>query len=281
MSPIINLAPGVDVIANAYEVDGRVSWHAKEVRGWAPANCGLLREGDRALLIDTGLTIHRQEVLSSLRTLLDDETRLEVLTTRVGEFDSVCNLVEIIEAFGVRKQFAAFGDAPWWGDFHPDRRLADVPWASEIATELLPTNSVLEVGPGRVLDVIQPSLRNLSTYWSYDRTSRTLFTADSFCYGVGPSAAGPWVIDGEETSDDISFEQVERHLLTGSRFWWLEGSRLDVIRTEVAEIFRRFQVDAIVPSFGSILQGPEVVQRHVELLDAALEEIDETRKEAA
>src|SRR5687768_651950 len=118
MSPLIHLAPGVDVLANPYEVDGRVSWHGKGVRGWATANCALVRDGDRALLIDTGLTIHRDEMLSGLRGLLGATDRLEVFTTRVGEFDSVCNLVDVIGTFGVRRQFAAFGDGPRWGDVH-------------------------------------------------------------------------------------------------------------------------------------------------------------------
>jgi hypothetical protein len=258
-----------------------VSWHAKGARGWATANCALLREGDNALLVDTGLTIHRAEMLDALRALLGNTRQLEVFTTRVGEFDSVCNLVEIIGAFGVRRQFAAFGEGPKWGDIHTDRRLTDVPWAAEIVTDIMPLASVIDVAPGRSLDVVQPSLRNLSTYWTYDRPTRTLFTADSFCYGVAGGPQGPWVIDGETGRDDIELDDVLGHLLTGSRFWWLAGSRLDTIRREVDDIFTRFDVEAIVPSFGAILRGRHVVERHVGLLDAALADIDRTGREAA
>jgi hypothetical protein len=280
MSPTIALGAGVDVLANPYEVDGRVSWHGRGVRGWATSNCVLVREGGRALLIDTGLTIHREAVLAALRELVGPGVRLEILSSRIGEFDVIGNLVDVVAAHGVRKVYAAFGEAPRWADMHPGHRLADVvPRAGDIVTEVLPRESVVHVAPGRSLEVVRPSLRNLSTYWAYDRATRTMFTADSFCYGVAESATGPWLID--EAADDTTLEQVRHHLLTGSRFWWLEGSRVDEIRAEVAALFARCPTDVIVPGCGRIILGRRAVDRHVALLDAALTAIGITTEVAA
>jgi flavorubredoxin len=272
MSPTIALGAGVDVLANPYAVDGRVSWHGRGVRGWATSNCLLLREDHRAVLIDTGLTVHRDAVLSALRELVDPGTTLELFVSRIGEFDVIGNLVDVIAAHDVRKVHAAFGDAPRWADMHPGHRLADVvPWAAEIVTEVLPREAIVELGPGRALEAVRPSLRNLSTYWVYDRASRTMFSGDSFCYGVAGSAAGPWFIEGP--ADDITVDDVRHHLLTGSRFWWLEGSRLGAIRAEVAALFARCPTDVIVPGCGRIIRGRAAVDRHIALLDAALDEI--------
>jgi hypothetical protein len=280
MSPTIALGAGVDVLANPYEVDGRVSWHGGGVRGWATSNCVLLREGRRALLIDTGLTVHREAVLAALRKLVSPGVTLEIFSSRIGEFDVIGNLVDVIAAHGVCKVYAAFDDAPRWADMHPGHRLADVvTWAGEITTDVLHREAVVEIADGRSLDVVRPSLRNLSTYWVYDRATRTMFTADSFCYGVAPSAAGAWFID--EAADGVTLEEVVHHLLTGSRFWWLEGSRLDAIRAEVAELFTRCPTDVIVPSCGRIILGRRAVDRHVALLDTALAELGGANEVAA
>ncbi len=281
MSPNIALGAGVDVLSFPYEVDGRVSWHGEGVRGWATANALLLREGDRALLVDAGLTIHRDAFLAALASTLAPGAPLEVFSSRIGEFDVIGNLVDVLAAYDVRTVYAAFDDAPAWGDMHPGHRLADVvPHARDIVTEVLPRERVIALAPGRLLDAIRPSLRNLSTYWLYDRATRTMFTADSFCYGVADAPDGPWVLDGALVEDDVGLADVRRHLLTGSRFWWLEGSRLDAIRAELAALFERCPTDVIVPSYGRIISGRASVERHLSLLDDALAEIGVSQEAA-
>src|SRR5690606_5934553 len=98
--PPIELLEGrLYALANGYSLDGRCSWHPSQVRGTAPMNCYLLVEGERALLIDTGLTVHEQAVVEQIESCLPEGCELEILAMRLGEFDSVCNIFPIVERF--------------------------------------------------------------------------------------------------------------------------------------------------------------------------------------
>jgi len=280
MSTTLTLAPGVHVLANPYEVDGRVSWHAPDQRGWATANCYLLVEGRSALLLDTGLTVHAEAIIDQLRRLLADVDDLDVFTLRTGEFDSICNLAEIIETFPVRTVLGHYDDVLRWADVHPGRRLADIPRASAIGERVVHRTALVDLGPGRHLELLRPSLRLLSTHWVYDEASRTLFTSDSFGYAIARDRSGPWVLDGDAVADDIELEDVRRHLMT-TRFWWLKHSHCEQLRRDLADVFERFEVETIAPAFGRILRGADVVERHVQLVDGVMAEVDRQRKEAA
>jgi hypothetical protein len=55
-----------------------------------------------------------------------------------------------------------------------------------------------------------------------------------------------------------------------TRYWWLAGARLDGVRRHLAGIFDEFDVVRIAPAFGCVLEGPEVVARHYDMVDRLL-----------
>jgi flavorubredoxin len=234
----------------------------------------------RALLLDTGLTIHADDILAQLREVMVDVDDLDVVTLRTGEFDSICNLVDILDAFPVRTLYGHYDDVARWADVHPGRRLADVPSIAEIEERVVHSSAEIELGPSRRVQLMRPSLRLLGTHWVYDEATRTLFTSDAFSYAIAPVSSGPWVIDDDLVADDTELEDVRRHLLT-TRFWWLANSHCEQLRRDLADVFERFDVETVAPAFGRILQGREVVQRHVHLIDSVMAEIDQQRKAAA
>src|SRR5206468_11786912 len=112
-------------LSNPYAVDGRVSWHAPHVRGVAPMNCYVLREPRAALLVDTGLSVHEQAILEQLESCVGHDCELSLFLLRQGEFDSICNLLPIVDAFRVRTVYGQFEEALRWGDVRPGRSLPD------------------------------------------------------------------------------------------------------------------------------------------------------------
>lgn len=262
----------LSALVDTYAVDGRVSWHPPAARGLAPATCYLLVEGEEALLIDTGLTVHEQPLLAQLRTAVPAGAELSVLLLRQGEFDSMCNLPSIVRAFDVRTIYGQYVDAPIWADVHAaeERRMTGE-WAegARLRTVLLPSDGTLPFGPGgaRTLDVFVPALRLLGTYWVFDRATGTLFTSDSFTYAIRSGEDGPWLVT--ESDDTTTQAQVEEHLRT-TRYWWLEGAYVDELRASLAAVFERFPVRRIAPAFGCVLEGEALVRRHHAMVDAAI-----------
>jgi hypothetical protein len=252
---------------NPYPVDGRVSWHPQDVRGFAPMNSYLFVEGDRRLLVDAGLTIHRDAVIAQLREHVGPGGRVDVFTLRQGEFDSVCNLIALCDVYDVQAVYGMYDDnngGEMWGDYRTDRHITSVKVGRE---------ETIELGASGVRDLqaFFPALRLLNTHWVYDEATRTLLTSDSFTHVVRPDTDGPWVVT--EENDTTTLDDVRRHLLE-TRFWWLPGGQLEPMRKGFAEIFERFDVETIAPGFGCILSGGSVVKRHVEMVAEVLREAE-------
>src|ERR1700745_2820172 len=100
---LIELHPaGVFALANTFPLDGRpLTSHPASARGFAPNTCYVLREGRRALMLDTGYTIHRDAILSQLAEILEPSTEISILFLRYGEFEPICNTRPIADAYDV------------------------------------------------------------------------------------------------------------------------------------------------------------------------------------
>jgi hypothetical protein len=268
---MLAVGDGLTALCNTYEVDGRVSWHPPDARGFASANCYLLRDGPVALLVDTGLTIHGPALEQQIAALLDEDVELRILTLRQGEFDSMCNLLPLVERFGVKTLYGQFDDILRWADFRVDFDVARgwAPAGGPVASVRLSRRETLAVGRvgSRRLDVFRPLLRLLSTHWVYDETSRTLLTSDAFSYVVRPTEDGPWQVT--EADDDVTVDDISEHLVN-TRYWWLRESDIDDVRRDLSATFERYDIDHIAPAFGALLSGPNVVARHFELMDQSI-----------
>ncbi|MBS1878500.1 MAG: MBL fold metallo-hydrolase [Actinobacteria bacterium] len=252
---------------NPYPVDGRVSWHAAGARGWAPMNSYLLAGTETAVLIDPGLSIHREDVLEQVRGALNGR-ELVPLLLRQGEFDSICNVAPLVDRFGVRRIYGEFPDAFLWADVVTDPELFASALDAGLENLQLRPGETLEIEGYGGLEALPATLRLLNTLWLFDARSGTLFTSDSFSYLVSDEATGPWVLDaGEE--DRTTVAAVAEHLVT-TRYWWLRGADVGPIRDWLRDVFASREVNAIAPAFGRIVRGSEAVARHLELLDGAI-----------
>lgn len=259
---------GLIALSNAYELDGRVSTHPADVRGWAPMNVYVLREGDHALVIDSGLTVHRAALLERLATVVDERTELTFLPFRYGELNSLTNFGAFAERFGVRRVIGDFFGPPYeWLDFLPGSPGIEVLAKAEV--EPFPTTGSIAIDPSaeRRLRTFVPPIWLLPNAWAYDAETRTLFTSDMFAWAARDAPDARWVV---EAGDDSTTEDDVWRALCRNMYWWLPGARTDGMRRELAATFDRHDVETIAPGYGCVLSGTRVVERHVALLDAVL-----------
>ncbi len=274
-SDVIDLAGGkLFALPNPYALDGRVTSHPDDARGFAPQQIYVLVEGDSALVIETGYTVQEATVLAQLDAVISPSTKVSLFPLSMGEFRSVCNTRPIVERFDVRTLYGPFQDGSTWVDFRPEL----VPPGEEVGGGKMAALDVQVVsGSGGVIDVDEAGVRRvlalnapvrlLPTNWVYDPATRTLFTSDAFTHVWRSTDEGPWIVTAED--DTTTLDELIDFLLR-TRFWWLAGANSDPLRQGLTEIFETYDIEIIAPSFGCLLQGRDVVTRHYELLEEAL-----------
>ena len=267
---IVTLVEGkLYYLPNVYELDGRVTTHPVELRGFAPQNCYLLVEGDHALLIDTGFSVHERGLIERLSKLLRPGMRLSILVIRIGEFYGICNVRPLVEAFDVDVVYGknAYDNPALAEDFRPEYSPWGTPpgegWIGDVKGHVLFGSTTIELGPQRVLSAFPPPLRLLPTHWIYDAATRALFTSDAFTHTWRADPQGPWTIGEVGDSPTV---RATRDFMVGNRFWWLPGARTEPIRRQIVEVFARHEVEIIAPGYGCVLVGKEVVEHHREMV---------------
>jgi glyoxylase-like metal-dependent hydrolase (beta-lactamase superfamily II) len=247
-----------------YRLDGRVTTHADDARGFAPMNTYVLVERDAALVLEAGLSVHEASLLGRLDLVLGGRSELALFPLSLAEFRSVCNARAIIDRFGVRTLYGLRPDAASWIDFR-GTTAADTahPVVRTVGTE---EGEHVALG-GRRVRTLPAVLHAPTTLWLYDDATRTLFTSDAFTHVRRGSEEGPWVVD--EDGDATTLRDVTDHLARGP-FWWLRGAQVGELRRALAAVFERFDVELVAPSYGCVLRGREVVRRHHALLQQAL-----------
>ena len=275
-------ASGITVLANeslyalqnVFELDGRVSCYPANASGYSVANCYLIREGDHALMLDTGYVAHEREILAQLAALLQPETLLSVFPMRLNEYMSVCNVESIAAEFNVVQCYSGNPDAAKWVDFGGKSDGAGH-GSYTLKTTLVGRAETLYVGHGkqRPLVAFQAPIRLIGTRWMYDEATRTLFTSDMFSHEWSQSADGPWTADASDSSTTAA---LMRSFLLNTRYWWLEGGETSSLRRKLDDVFDKYDIETIAPGYGRILCGREIVERQYKLMDEVLRGLDKT-----
>lgn len=249
-------------IGGSVPMDGRISWLSAEDSGFQPVNGYLLKEGSSALLIDTGVALHRGEVLAQLSGLLDEQTRLEVFFTR-AELDAAGNLVAIAAKYGVETVHAG-GNVNPFDAFEEVGRVGRI--TANFSVQRVGVGQSLRVGDGRRIEVIRPPLRTLNTCWLYDAGTKTLFTSDAFGHTfLQQDRYCPILTSKTDTCD---YAQLRRHTL--ARYWWLEHAVSPRVADDIEQLFEKLDPERIAPDHGCVLEGSELVKRHLGWLTQVL-----------
>jgi hypothetical protein len=260
---ILDLCGGrLVALPSPYLLDGRVTTHPDDTRGFAPMNTYVLVERDAALVLEAGLAVHEASLLRRLAVVLGQRSDVALFPMSLAEFRSVCNARAIIERFGVRTLYGVRPDVASWlglGGEAPVARL-------RVRAVDVDGEEDLPLGNRRV-HTLRAVLHLPPTLWLYDDATHALFTSDAFTHVRRPSDDGPWVVDADH--DATTLADVEHHLVDG-RFWWLRGAQLQDLRRALSSVFDRFDVELVAPSYGCMLLGRDVVRRHHRLVQRAL-----------
>ena len=270
-SHIATLAEGqLYALQNVIELDGRVSAYPADARGYSVSNCYLIKQGDAALLLDSGLSAHEAAIIAQIRSLTTADTRLSVFPLRINEYMSVCNVEAIAEAFNVEQCYSGNPDAALWVDFGR-RSDGDQSRPYSLKTTLVTRAETLHVGgDARPIEVFQAPVRLINTRWMYDGATRTLFTSDSFSQHWSARADGPWIMALDEDSTAAHLQSF----LLNTRYWWLEGGKTTELRRKLAAIVEKYEIDTIAPGYGRILRGRAMVERQFAMFDEVLARLD-------
>jgi flavorubredoxin len=257
-------------LQNVMELDGRVSAYPANARGYSVSNCYLIKEGNRALLLDSGLSAHEASIIAQIRSLTTSQTRLSVFPLRINEYMSVCNVEAIAQNFDVEQCYSGNPDAALWVDFGRRSDANDTrPYS--LKTTLVSRAETLHVGDDRAIDVFQAPLRLINTRWMFDQNTRTLFTSDSFSHQWSDSADGPWAISDEAC--DTTTDHI-RSFLLNTRYWWLEGGKTTELRRKLGAVFEKYPIETIAPGYGRVLRGRALVERQYRMFDEVLARLD-------
>lgn len=239
------------VVGGQIPMDGRASWAPESATGWQPSNAFVLRRPEIDIIVDTGTAFARDALMDGLLRVLEPGAAVSVFLTR-AQLDCVGSLAKVVDAFDVREIFT--GGVP-----NPFDQFDAAP-ASSMGVTRSPADPPLQI--------FNPALRILPTYWGYDPAARTVFTADSFSHVLVADPDARPVLD-DPSADTVTPKQVADHLRAG--FWWLEfADAREHIADQLRDFFATHEVEIIAPSRGCVIVGEELVARHVDLLANAI-----------
>ena len=264
------------LLQNIVKLDGRLIAFPPNLEGFAPLNSYILKEKTGAFMIDTGYLYHQNNILRQLAKVIPSDLPLSILPTRVNEFMSVGNVKSISQQFNVIDYFLAQPNAPDWFDFTDNERDIEL---QKIPTHVIGKHIEYEIGSktGRIIEIMSAPLRLINTAWVYDKVSKTLFTSDMFTYALSDNENGPWIIEKGELACESQFI---KSFMLNTRYWWLEGAKTRILRNNVRDIFKKYDITTIAPGYGKIFRGRELVIEQFNKLDEILNELDFSKTKA-
>jgi hypothetical protein len=275
-SNILTLADNqLYALQNVFKLHGQASAYPGDATGYSVCNCYLIKQGDRAVLLDSGLVAHEQSLISQINRVIDPGTRLSVYPLRINEFMSVCNVEALAGAFDVEQCYSSNADAAVWVNFG-GRSDAPNPQPYSLKTTMVKREQTLYVGPqeqDRTLDAFQAPIRLIGTRWIYDKATKTLFTSDSFSWEWSQDIDGPWELRNQDCTTTVA--QL-RSFLLNTRYWWLDGGNTNSLRKKMAVVFDKYDIENLAPGYGRVLRGRDLVARQYQMFDDALAAMDKS-----
>lgn len=263
------IADRLFVMGGTVPADGRMTWAPAVARGHQPQNCFVLRDDGAMLVVDPGPAIVVTKVLAGLESQLSVDRPPLVFLTRY-QLDGIGNLGSVAELLTPSAVYSGGVINPF--DSFDQVGAAQGRDLSLTFTRITPGETI-EYGDC-TFEVLAPMLRLLATYWGFDRRTGTLFTSDSFTHGMVADPTARPVID-DPAADPTTLEDVRAHI--HATFEWLDGANTAPIVEHLVRMFDEREVEVIAPDRGCVLQGRDVVDRHLGLMIQALEVLSRGR----
>jgi flavorubredoxin len=242
----VELTPEVDWINECYELDDENDGRNLHLH----VSVYVI---DGSVVVDSGSFHHRQEILSGIREVVDengDDDGIEALVLSHTDYPHSANVGAVAEE---------------WDDVEV------VSSAGEPSIQGLPKSSVVcDVGQtaevaGRTLAFVDPPLADRShTMWIHDVESGVLFTADGFGNRHLP---GECDLTSAESDDRISFDDVLRH--HEETLAWLRYVDVEALRDAVESVFEEHDVEWVAPIHGNPIERDDFDDYLEKLFEAA------------
>ncbi|MEA3027535.1 MAG: hypothetical protein QOF91_2820 [Alphaproteobacteria bacterium] len=246
-------APYLYALGGTVPADRPLSFFPERKRGWLSVQCYVLRDIDSFLVLDTGLTIHRDAIAEGLHALVGDTSERVMVSTR-REPDAIINLPWIVTDLRIQKVYAGGELTPL--DFFDKVDFASARAHIEASAGVTPASlmpgAIISVGRLQ-LEVLRTSLRVLFTNWFYEATTRTLFSSDSWGLLTSPESGLPRAVTPADA--DISPDAIVEFLAV--KFDWLMGINTAPIIADLEALVADRPIDRICPTYGSIIEGAD------------------------
>ena len=99
------VCPGIHAVGGAISGDLPPSWSPKHAGRWLSVQCYVVQNGGETLIIDTGLAVHRAEILSGVGALLDGAVPRMTMTR--WEPDAIINLPDFVAQIAIKSDVLA------------------------------------------------------------------------------------------------------------------------------------------------------------------------------
>lgn len=249
MPDIVEIAPRIFALTELVEIDARLSWIPPGTTGFEPFNIYFIEADDALLLLDTGVALHRQLVLDTIRARLGGR-RLVVFNTR-SELECIGNMGALMDSFDHVQVVTACPLNPF--DLVHRRQ----PQRIHAPTTFLAFGDTLEDFGFPSFRALRPAIKMLGTSWVYDADTHVLFTSDSFGGDLMASAAEARIRD--QVEDAPTQAQLRASMI--AKFDWLQAADRPMLREVWDTLFARHEVAVIAPNHGRIQRGRAVAAR--------------------
>lgn len=243
-----------------------LSFMPAEFTGSLPLNLYVLKEKERALIIDTGAGAYADLVRAGLEVALEGTTHRTLWISR-REFDGTTNMPWLVPAFDI--DVVKCG-----GDFDPNDFFASFDDANATAqlqalapsSGLIKEGDTLEIGD-LTLTAHKTALQVLRTFWFSESATGTLFASDAFVLPIEEGADPDLVADAGSITADRAYAYLS------TRFSWLRGAETDEVARDVRAAIVDGNIQRLCPAWGQVIEGRENVLRAVDALCAALDRL--------
>lgn len=270
------ITPGMHAVGGVIGADDRQSWVPPEAGRWLPMHLFALRDGARAVIVDGGVRAFRDAIETGLADVLAGADQTDLVLTRYN-FDTLINVPWLCRRFDIRHlhvylpsnfvlgttRVMSFMDA--FEDVNIELHVRSI--APVEPTSIVPGEDF--TAAGRRMRCLRGPLRLLQSEWVYDYATGTLFCGDTFGCGTTARADDDVVTRAGRGQDVLS--RLPAALL--HRFGFLAGAETTKLRADLAEIFDAVPVARLCPSFGTVIDGSDLVAEVRELTDRTLAEL--------
>lgn len=265
-SAVTQISEGVFAVSGYLPTSRPATWMMPGLDGLLAVSCYVLRDGDRAMVIDTGLALHRDEIRQGIASLLEDARIRELIMTR-REPDAIINLPFLTKEFTLDAVYCGGVLNPLDFFERVDQKSLEshISAIAHASVEWATPGSALNVGR-LSLEVQRTKIVVLPKNHLYERRTATLFGSDTWGFLSQPHSAALDIV----TCWD---ERLSRHNIAAylrHKFDWLCGIDTSPIEEDLAHLQQSCEIRRICSTYGGVIEGAPLVARVLDETIAAV-----------